>query len=104
MATGIKINCRKVYETGLEYENDAEVIRKKAEKLQEISSSIDEVWTGMDSNNFQVSFNEHIKSLDNLINFLEENQEVLKKSALNHNIVDNNFKNKMKRSEIDEQH
>lgn len=103
MAIDIKINCRKVYETGLEYENDAEEIRKKASKLQEISSSIDEVWTGMDSNNFQVSFNEHIKSLDTLIDFLEENQEVLKQSALNHNIVDNNFKSKMKRSELDDE-
>lgn len=103
MATGIKINCRKVYETGLEYQNDADVIKEKKEKLQEISSSIDEAWTGMDSHNFQVSFNEHIKLLDNLISFLEENQEVLKNSALNHNIVDNNFKSKMKRSELDEQ-
>ena len=102
MAIGIKINCRKVYETGQEYQKDAEVIKEKAKKLQEISSSISKSWTGMDSHNFQLSFNEHIKSLDDLINFLEVNQDILKKSSLNHNIVDDNFKNKMKRSEIDE--
>lgn len=104
MAIGIKINCRKVYETGLELEKDAEVIKEKRKKLQEISDSINEAWKGMDSHNFQVSFNEHIKSLDEFIAFLNVNQEILKNSALNHNVVDNNFKNKMKRSEIDEQH
>lgn len=99
MSRGIKINCRKVYETGISYHNAAESIKENQRELANISSSIASVWTGGDSNNFQVSFNQHIKALDGIINFVEGKASVLKGNAMEHNHVDNNFGAKMKRSD-----
>lgn len=100
MGRGIKINCRKVYETGLTYDKASELIKENQTELSNISSSIEGAWTGGDSNNFKVSFNEHIKSLDDIISFLEDKANILKGNALDHNTVDNNFSAKMKRSDV----
>ena len=100
MSRGIKINCRKVYETGLTYHKAAELIKENQNQLSNISSSIGEIWTGGDSNNFQVSFNQHIKALEEIISFMEGKSSVLKGNAMQHNNVDNTFGSKMKRSEV----
>lgn len=102
MSKSIKINCRKVYETGLSYDRASELVKENQKKLFQISSAIGNVWTGSDSNNFQVSFNQHIQSLDEIINFLTEKASILKGNALDHSTIDNNFSIKMKRSDIDE--
>lgn len=103
MGNGIKINCKRVYETGLKYNREAELIKVEQDKLKEISTSISSIWTGGDSHNFQVSFNEHINALDEIINFLENKSTILKANALDHSTVDNNFMNKMKRSDIEDE-
>ncbi len=104
MGRGIKINCKRVYETGLKYNREAELIREEQQKLSEISNTISTIWTGGDSHNFQVSFNDHIKSLDEVINYLENKAMILKGNALDHSTVDNDFTNKMKRSDMNEQY
>lgn len=104
MGRGIKINCKRVYETGLKYDKEADLIKGEQEKLNNISSEINSIWTGGDSNNFLVSFNQHIKALDEIINFLNTKSGILKGSALDHSNVDNNFSNKMKRSDMNEQY
>ena len=102
MVKGIKINCKRVYETGLKYNKEADLVRQEQEKLNNISEGIYNAWTGGDSNNFLVSFNEHIKALDEIIEFLENNANILKSNALEHSNIDTNFTNNMKRSDIDE--
>jgi exonuclease VII small subunit len=104
MGRGIKINCKRVYETGLKYNKEAELVKAEQQKLAEVSNSIGTIWTGGDSNNFQVSFNEHIKSLDEVIVFLENKAMILKGNALDHSTIDNDFTNKMKRSDMNEQY
>lgn len=100
----IKINCRKVYETGIKYQKAAETIKESQNELESISSEILSAWTGGDSNNFLISFNEHIKKLENIEDFLDSNGVILRGDALDHNTVDNDFSEQMKRSEIYEKH
>ncbi len=100
----IKINCRKVYETGINYQSAADKVKENQNNLENIASEISGTWTGGDSNNFLASFNEHIKSLEPIEDFLDSNGAILKGDALDHNIVDNDFSERMKRSEIYEKH
>ena len=104
MGRGIKINCKRVYETGLKYNQKADLVKQEQDKLNKISSNIGSIWTGGDSHNFLVSFNEHIKALDEIADFLNEKANILKGNALEHSNVDTNFSNKMKRSDMNEQY
>ena len=99
----IKINCKYVYDTALKYDEIWNNILEDQKKLSEISANIPNYWEGVASHNFQVSFENHIGSLDDIINTLGENSDVLKGSALEHNGVDNDFSEKLKRSDIIEQ-
>ena len=70
MSRVIEINCRKVYDSGKEYSNYCDEIIDIQNKLDEVSTNINEIWNGVDDNNFLVSFNQHIRDLDLIINFL----------------------------------
>ena len=102
MGRKIKINCKRVYETGLKYTKQAELIMKEQQKLNAISGEIESAWTGADSNNFLVSFNKHIEELNNIMAFLNNESGILKANALEHSNIDINFTNKMKRSGMDD--
>lgn len=102
MGNRIRINCRKVYDNGVYYQDRSEEIINIQQELNNISSEIESIWGGADGHNFLVSFNTHINNLDQIINFLHDNGSLLKKNALNHNGIDNNFAAKMERSDIDE--
>ncbi len=95
----IKINCKHVYESGLEYENKASEIEKIQKKLIKAGEDIKSIWPSEDGHNFLVSYNEHILELNNIIEFLDEEAYILKGSALEHSNVDNDFSDKMKRSD-----
>ncbi|MBR4672187.1 MAG: hypothetical protein IKO78_03165 [Bacilli bacterium] len=99
----IKINPRKVYESGMKYHVYADRVIEDQRKLRGIKENVEKLWTGEDSHNFGVSFESHIDELDDIIDFLEEKSMLLKENALNHNTSDNNFKTKMERSDMDEQ-
>lgn len=96
----IKINCKYVYETALKYDEIMNNILDDQKKLSEISANIPNYWEGVASHNFRVSFEKHIGSLDDIINTLGNSSNVLKGSALEHNSVDNDFSEQMKRSDI----
>lgn len=96
----IKINCQKVYKTGLLYMQDAENLKTYQDELRQVLSNVKESWKGVDSNNFAVRLEQYIESLDDIVIALEEKSEVLKSNALNHNTVDNEFLERMKRSEM----
>ena len=97
----IKINCKKVYDAGNKYEEEIEIIKDMQTKLENIKENIANTWQGADSHNFQVSFEEHIRAFDDIIDFLDDKATTLKGSALEHSNIDNNLNEKMKRSEID---
>ena len=98
MGRKIKINCKRVYETGLKYAQQAELIRKEQSNLNSIAGGINAAWNGEDGNNFLISFNKHIESLNNVIDFLNTESSILKANALEHSNIDIEFTNKMKRS------
>lgn len=102
MVNRIRINCKKVYDNGMFYLDNCEKLSAIQKELNDVSDKIDEIWGGIDNNNFLVSFKKHIKDLDQVINFLEDNGDLLKKNALAHSGIDNNFTIDMERSDIDE--
>ena len=97
----IKINCQKVYKTGLLYMQDAEQLKSYQEELRKVLSNVKDSWQGADSNNFAIRLEQYIESLDDIVIALEEKSDVLKSSALNHNGVDNEFLERMNRSEME---
>ena len=94
----IKINCQKVYKTGLLYMQDAEQLKSYQEELRKVLSNVKDSWQGADSNNFAIRLEQYIESLDDIVIALEEKSDVLKSSALNHN---NEFLERMNRSEME---
>ena len=98
----IRINCKRVYESGLSYLDYSEKIENIQKDLATCAANIEEAWTGYDNHNFRVSFETHIGNLDTLINYLGQYGELLKKNALDHSGIDTTFATKMERSDIDE--
>ena len=102
MGNIFRINCKRVYENGVYYNNNCEKIINIQKELKNIYDGIDNNWEGVDKHNFLVSFNKHIEDINTLINFLTVNSDLLKKNALEHSEIDNVFAAKMERSDINE--
>ncbi len=100
MGRSIKINCKKVYLTGNKYNEEAEKIKNNQVKLKNIKENIAVIWSGIDSEQFQNRFLEHIDGLDDIVSFLNEEADILKGNATGHGTVDNDFRDKTKRSDI----
>ena len=103
MSDRIKINCKKVYDSGMDYISASEEITNIQKRLDKISNEVYDILGGAPGNNFIKSFNEHIKDFDAVINFLGDNGTLLKKNALEHGNIDGIFVTQMERSELDEQ-
>jgi len=102
MRGDIKINCKHVYDVGEKYLKISDELIELQKRLDKISVDILKVWKGPDGNNFLVSFNEHIKSLDPVINFLGGNSEILKTVALDHSGIDTTMAKNIERSDLDD--
>ena len=102
MGERFKINCKKVYDNGVYYIKESDDIKTIQKELDNISSEIAKIWGGEDGHNFIVSFNEHIKNIDAIVNFLGENGTLLKNNALEHSGIDNVLATKVERSDMDE--
>ncbi len=103
MSNILGINCKKVYDSGkeyIDYHNEIISIRKE---LEEVSNNISTIWQGADSNNFVSSFNDHIKELNLIINFLGSNGTLLKKTANEHSSIEENFAVDIERSDIEDE-
>ena len=86
-----KINCEKVGEVGEKFEQEAEEIKKIMSALLGLEEEIKELWTGGDSNNFNVKFDSHNKELSHVVAFLKNHSELLKQCAETHNALDEDF-------------
>lgn len=98
----LRINCKKVYDTGSIYGIEANEISEIKKRLDKISEEIGESWSGGDSHNFLESFNAHIYDLNNLINFLNGSEKILKNVALNHSRYNHDFIKRVKNNEQEE--
>lgn len=101
MSSKIKINCKKVFDTGLEYENYAERLIDIKNKLENLSSSISSSWQGKDSDVFIAKLDFNISSLDELIEFLFDKGYLLKDKSSKHGATDKKFIDDIKRSDDD---
>lgn len=103
MEQKILIDCYKVYETGDKYSQNAESIEQNQTTLSEIADNIESLWKGPDSHNFLVSFRNHIDEMNDIIGFLDFKSDILRGVSSDHRTTDENFTQKMKRSDEDEQ-
>ena len=99
MGNVIKINCKKVFDTGVIYINDSKKIGEIQDRLDSVCSGISSIWKGVDSSSFQSKFCEFVDGLDSLRDFLDNRGVLLKGNALDHGNVDHEFANNMKRKE-----
>ena len=104
MSNRIRINCKKVYDNGQEYMDASEAIAGIQNDLKTIKDEIESIWSGVDDHNFKVSFGSHIEDLNPVIDFLKADGDLLKKNALQHSGIDNEFATKMERSDVDERY
>ena len=98
----IKINTRKVYDSGVFYRNQADIVLSIRNNLLNIADDISKNYTGVASHNFLVSFKTHVAKLNDVLEVLDENGELLKENALSHGSEDTTFATKVERSDIDE--
>lgn len=96
----MRIDSAKVYETGCKYIMYKDLIGYNQKKLNDIRESMKNAWHGSDYETFSKSFEKHINEIKTLTNFLENESEILKKSALAHSNNDNNFADIIKRGNI----
>ena len=104
MSNGLTINCKKVYDSGKEYINYRDEIKIIQKELQEVSGNIGSIWTGTDSNTFISSFNEHVKDLNLITNFLDNNGRLLQKTSNEHGSIEDNFAVEIERSDKEDEH
>ena len=102
MGNRIRINCRKVYDNGVFYEKNSDELVLVQKELDDICNEVGKIFGGPDGHNFQVSLTNHLQALDDVVNFLGENGDLLKKNALEHSGLDNTFATKMERSDMDD--
>lgn len=105
MAQGIEINCKKVFDNGKDYIKCSDEVIEIQKDLDNIATEIGNIWANDDiaSHNFLVTFNQHIKNLDLIINFLGANGLLLKRNALEHGNIDDNLATQIERSELDDE-
>lgn len=99
MGNKLKINCMIVHQTSLDFIKLEDSYRTLIEQLKKVRSGIDNVWDGVDYNNYLASLNAHISNLSNVCDYLESRAELLEACAKNHGNIDSNLLERIKRDE-----
>ena len=76
----MRIDGAKVYETGCKYIMYKDLIGYNMKRLDDIRKEINSAWQGRDYNTFSNSFGKHINEITPLLNYLENEAEILKKA------------------------
>lgn len=98
MANIFKINCRKLYETGIYVDKEVEELKLNVIKMKKISEEIKKVWNGKDYNAFHDNFIEYLNSMDVVEKTMLEKSRIMKGAALKHNNIDTDLMNMMDRN------
>ena len=98
----IKINCYKVNETGKKYIEDAEYLRETKTKMKEIQDELKIAWNNTENVNFFASLENHIKSIDKYVDFLDGKGRILVDISGKHNESERSFKKNIEEKIINE--
>ena len=98
----IRINCKRVYDVGINFNEEASKLIEIKNNLTGISNRVKEAWTGDDRHNFLESFDAHIYELENIANYLKDDEKLLKNIALCHAQINEDFAKQTERSGEDE--
>lgn len=102
MGNVIRINCKRVYDTSLFYLTKKDELNDIVKQMEKISANIKAAWNGVDYDNFLLNYSDQINRIKNVISFVDYESEILRLSSNTHSSLDNNFINKIKRSDINE--
>lgn len=102
MKSILKINCKRVYKSAMDFDELNQKYCLLLEKMQNISSGISESYSGIDSKIFVNNFNNYITSLEKISTFLSNKSNIMKEAAKKHSQIDNSLLEEIKRSDIDE--
>lgn len=98
--TVIKINCERVHKQGESYIDYSEQLKTTKSTLEEIGTGIREAWTSDENVNFLANFDDHVKYMDNFINFIDNKGQLLKTTSDKHDESEKEFINQMERSDL----
>lgn len=93
----IRINCQEVYKSGIKLNNQLAELKQIVENMKKINENIKTAWTGPDSENFNKNFGDYLNGFITIEKQLENDQALLKSSALQHGTKDNELGEKMKK-------
>lgn len=102
MANRLKINCKKVYKTAMEFDEINESYKNLLDKMKAVSNEIEEAWQGNDYQTFKNKFDNYIDSLNDVTIFFTNKSSAMKNTALKHGRLDNELKERIERSIINE--
>lgn len=95
MGKTFKINCRKLYETGLYLDKQIEELKINIMEMKEISNDIKTIWNGKDYNNFNTNFTSYLDSINLIEEEILNKSKIMKDIAKKHNLVDTNLMDTM---------
>ena len=70
--------------------------------MENIESGLKEAWNNTENVNFFASFEDHIKSMDKFVNFLDTKGNILVDISGKHNESESSFKKNVEKKIIDE--
>jgi len=95
MGKTFKINCRKLYETGLYLDKQIEDLKTNIMEMKEISNDIKTIWNGKDYNNFNTNFTSYLDSINLIEEEILNKSKTIKEIAKKHNLVDTSLMDTM---------
>ena len=95
MGNIFKINCRKLYETGLYIDKEVEKLEENVTEMKKITKEIGEVWSGIDYDNFSESFINYLDTIKNVEDKIKGNTQVMEILAAKHSNIDLDLKKTM---------
>lgn len=102
MGNVFKINCYKLYETGMYLNSYGLKLKDVIDDMKKVNAEIRAVWDGTDYDSFYKNFNEYLSSIENLQKSILEKAEIFKSIAVKHGKVDKNLSDNFYRSMRDE--
>ena len=94
---------KKVYETGMKYEEYASKLIDMENELEDIKEQLEICFQGVAAHDFIESFKVHKSKFKPIYELLGFESQLLKDCAINHSKVDNSFYEVIERSDIDDQ-
>lgn len=102
MGKNISIDCKRVNESSVFLKQKEEKFNNLRKEMEELSSSMKEIWKGNDASTFFAKFDSYISKLQSVSVFLTEKSLLFEKASSLHGRIDYSLEDRVKRRDVDE--